>query len=128
MTPQEILTAALSNPDVLWAILTADVKVAGPWERDGDSRRAFSGGGQGRWDAPAVVAEVLRCKNGHENPYDTDYCPECGKRTNVTMYLAFSVVAETDTVHRSRAEAESWCDAQLREAGWLLASGEVERG
>ena len=39
----------------------------------------------------ATQEDIERCKNRHENPYDSAHCPECGKRTNVTMFLAATV-------------------------------------
>ena len=124
-----LVKVVLTDPDALWAVLTSEVNVAGPWERRGGvSRRDLPGGAEGRWNTPAVVEDIERCKSRHENPYDSAYCPECGKRTNVTMFLANTACSAQDEILATRAEAEAWCDAKLREAGWLLVEEEAQGG
>ena len=102
MDNAQLLAAVLANPDVLWAVLTADVKVAGPWAGEGNRFRRAAG-------RQLPIASVMRLGYGP----------------------TFQAFADRDCTPAypgmTREAAESWCDAQLLAAGWLLAS-EVEGG
>lgn len=112
MNKQEILTAALADPDVLWAILTADVKVAGPWRRTVKA-------------SERVTADYM--DNGYDCSHGS-WAQVVPARQNKVNGWRFVVDGVKCAWFADRTEAEAACDAQLRAAGWLLATGEVERG
>lgn len=101
MTRPALIAAVLADPDALWAILTADAKnVAGPWERRG--RSCF----RRQTDSVYPVASVVPL--GYANEFQA---------------FVFKNQATPADKPMSCAEAEAWCDEQLRKAGWLLATG-----
>lgn len=101
MTRPTLIAAVLADPDALWAILTADVKVAGPWER----RAEWSV--RKRPDGNEVVEALFVRTAWDDKPWTT--------RDGSCAYTPSFA---------TRAEAEAWCDEQLRKAGWLLATEE----
>lgn len=100
MTRAELITAVLADPDMAWAVLTAEIKVAGPWEtvplRGGPIRRRRS-----------PTTQVVSCYERGGNVFTTQ---------------AGGPIEWPKPFPGSLAEAEAWLDAHLKANGWLLAS------
>lgn len=117
MTLQEIL----ANPDVLWAVLrevqSGRVKIAGPWERTEESPHTRSTRREPNLSPGEAGESVADCW-----PSSAGWCAW------VTGVGSAEYTRAPGTLDReAREAAESWCDAQLRAQGWMLATGEVER-
>lgn len=141
MTRQDLITATLADPDAIWAVLTSGVKVAGPWERGEEKFGSLS-------SRPGELFPVRPVSVRNSPSLDGGACCECGAGTNVCgiaevegrwhVYdLPFGMEAKRVRVVGSfwsffsadtREAAEAWCDQKLREAGWLLATVEVQGG
>lgn len=108
MSDPDLLAEVLRRPAVLWAVLTSGVKIAGAWEREG------AGAVRRRPDGD-TYAEVVHVPTAwDDSPWQARaFPPGIG---------GWDAIRSFPTL----AEAESWCDARLVEAGYLLV--EVQGG
>lgn len=127
MNRAEFVAVVLGDADVMWAAITANVKIAGPWARgcgsdlgEGRTYRTGRTVAGGAWLTIASVWPVVRCKSGHDRSVNQQFCPVCGLGVATEMFVAQALGSEV-TVSR-RPEAESWCDQRLRDDGWLVAN------
>lgn len=127
MTRPELLAAVLADPDLLWAARSEGVCVLSPWERDANSSLRHTG------------EEPVSCRECGNYVHEVRICRA---RTKVELWRVVDIlpvvrhraVAHGRPLSRApfiyetatRDEAEQWCDARLREAGVLLATGAIE--
>jgi hypothetical protein len=97
MSDPDLLAEVLRRPAVLWAVLTSGVKIAGAWERVEHASRRQSAG----WDRASVN--------------------ECAEPAGT--WIGWTTICPSASF-ASRAEAEAWCDARLREGGYLLVEAQ----
>ena len=121
MTRPELLAAVLAEPDVLWAIagqlrqLDDGLTVAGPWARTKHESVRF-GTYEDRDYGASIHAWARRFRATKRLPERWyAYVDPEGR----TIRPDFS----GSEPHPTREAAEAWCDARLREAGVLLATG-----
>lgn len=133
MNRAEFLAGVLGDADVMWAVITANVKIAGPWAR-GDgydlaegcaycTGRRVSGGA---WHTVASVTAENRCACGQERSADPVPCAECGEREGLRVFAAS--VRGVERRFEDRATAEAWCDATLRACDWLIVTRDTPDG
>jgi hypothetical protein len=130
VTRPELLAAVLADADVLWAVATrlhqwagfgdseGDVRVAGPWART-DRESCRPGFYNDRDYGIALFASVKRYKPTTKLPMRWKACVEPEGSMSHPDYGNSLDFWTLDA-------AEQWCDARLREAGVLLASGPIE--
>jgi len=108
VTRPTLIAAVLADPDAAWAILTADVRVMGPWARTKSA-------------SDRVSADYM--DNGYECSHGSWAQIARSQKGGVSGWRVV-VDGVRGEWFADRNVAEGACDEQLRKAGWLLASGE----
>lgn len=108
MNRDELLALVLADTDLLWGLHVtpyAYTQLAGPWSWGQAAVRV-----RPTLTDPAAIV----CLQGDR------WWAQVWRSPKPQLWGGF-----TTSTHPTQQEAEDWCDARLREAGWRLATGEL---
>ena len=107
LCPACMAKVVLTDPDALWAVLTSNVRIMGPWKRTKDESERL---------AHDFADNGYECGHG-------SWATVTRRRRNKADVWRTSGPGTEGMEFPTRAEAEAWCDERLRADGYLLASG-----